>query len=142
MKRVLACGLLSLVACASAGPGTDAASAEAVDPPAVVRPSGAGVPAMKVGQVLAIERSGNASTGYQWQWVEDGSPVLARIAPPPAAVPAEEPAEPGRVGAPRMSRWWFKAVQPGRTTLRLVYRRPWETDAPPAQTAEYTVTVE
>lgn len=140
MKRLWAIGLLSLMACAPAVPKGVSVAGDV--PAEIVRPSGDGVPVLKVGQVLEIELQGNASTGYQWQLVEDGGPVLKAMPPPAAAATSETPAEPMMVGAPSATRWWFKAAEPGQTSLRLVYRRPWEQDAPPAQTADYRISVE
>jgi predicted secreted protein len=140
MKHAWVFGLLSLMACAPAVPkGATVAGDIQAD---IVRPSGDSVPVLKVGQVLEIELQGNASTGYQWQLVEDGSPVVTPATPPTSAATSDKPAEPVMVGAPSTSRWWFQAAQPGRTTVRLVYRRPWEKDVPPARTADYRVEVE
>ena len=140
MKHAWVVGLLSLMACAPAVPkGATAAGDIQAE---IVRPSDDSVPVLKVGQVLEIELQGNASTGYQWQLVEDGSPVVKPATPPPAAATSDKPAESMMVGAPSASRWWFQAVQPGQTTVRLVYRRLWEKDTPPAQTADYRVEVE
>lgn len=140
MKQIWAVALLSLMASTPAQPKGAAVAGDARAD--IVRPSGDSVPVLKVGQLLEIELQGNASTGYQWQVVEDGSPVLKPATPPNLAATSDKPAEPMMVGAPSMSRWWFEAVQPGRTSLRLIYRRAWEKDVPPAQTAEYRVEVE
>ena len=90
------------------------------------------------GQLLAIALDSNASTGYAWEIVEDGSPVLE-----PAPVPASvAPAAPPMPGAGGTSRWRYRAVQSGTTTLRLVYRRSWEQGVEPVRTASYRVVVE
>jgi inhibitor of cysteine peptidase len=140
MRQVLGFGLLSLMACASAQPNAQALAGD--DQPAIVRPTEGGVSELRVGQLLQVELPGNASTGYQWRLLEDGSPILERIMPAAPAKEADEPADPERVGTPSTSRWWFKAARPGRAVLRLVYQRPWEKDVPPAQTVDYLVTVE
>jgi predicted secreted protein len=140
MRQILGFGLLSLMACASAQPKAQALAGD--DPPTIVRPTEGGVSELRVGQLLQVELPGNASTGYQWQVVEDGSPILERVMPVAPVKEADEPADPKIVGAPSTSRWWFKAARPGRTVLRLVYERSWEKDVPPAQTADYSVTVE
>ena len=93
---------------------------------------------LRQGQLLAIELDSNASTGYAWEIVEDGSPALE-----PAPVPASTaPAVPPMVGAGGTSRWRYRAVQPGAATVRLVYRRAWEKEVEPARTAIYRVVVE
>lgn len=35
----------------------------------------------------------------------------------------------------------FRALAPGRTELRLAYRRPWEKDAPPGKTFRVEVVI-
>lgn len=93
---------------------------------------------LRRGQLLAIALDSNASTGYAWEVVEDGSPVLE-----PAPVPASAaPAAPPMLGAGGTSRWRYRAVQSGTTTLRLVYRRSWEQGVEPVRTASYRVVVE
>jgi len=90
------------------------------------------------GQLLAIELDSNASTGYAWETIEDGSPVLE-----PAPVPASTaPPAPPMPGAGGTSRWRYRAAQAGTTTLRLVYRRSWEKEVVPVHTATYRVVVE
>lgn len=94
---------------------------------------------LAVGAFLDIELPANASTGYGWEVKEDGQPVLRQVpAPEPAA--AAEPPRP-MPGAGGLSRWRFVAVQPGSASLHLVYRRPWENDAPPAREVRYRVVV-
>ncbi|RYE73469.1 MAG: hypothetical protein EOO80_19090, partial [Oxalobacteraceae bacterium] len=46
---------------------------------------------LRRGQVLAFELYGNASTGYGWEVIEDGSPVLVPVKGPPAAKPTIPP---------------------------------------------------
>lgn len=93
---------------------------------------------LRTGQVLAIELDSNASTGYGWDLIDDGSPQL-RPAPVPATTDMLPTPMPGAGG---ISRWRFHAVQPGTTTLRLVYRRAWEKEVAPVRTAIYRVVVE
>ena len=95
---------------------------------------------LRTGQVLAIELDSNASTGYGWEIVEDGSPQLEPAPVPASALPQET--TPPMLGASGKSHWRFKAVQAGDTQLRLVYRRAWEKEVAPARIAEYKVRVE
>jgi predicted secreted protein len=136
-----------LLACALALPGcatesgektkTDETSGNASD--SIVVDAHAGDEThLRRGQLLAIALDSNASTGYAWEIVEDGSPVLE-----PAPVPASAtPAAPPMPGAGGTSRWRYRAVQTGTTTLRLVYRRSWEQGVEPVRTASYQVVVE
>jgi len=132
---LLAC-VMTLPGCAS---GTDEArTAENATETMVVDARADGETRLRPGQTLAIELDSNASTGYAWEIVEDGSPVLE-----PAAVPARAaPAAPPMPGAGGTSRWRYRAVQAGTTTLRLVYRRSWEKNVEPVRTANYRVVVD
>ena len=53
-----------------------------------------------------------------------GLPGRAGRIPPSAA---------GASGGPGEHAWEFKAVAPGDCEIELSYRRPWQTDGPPAQ---------
>lgn len=140
-------GAIVLLACAMALPGC---ATETKDKPETERISGGasdslvvdaqanGETRLRRGQLLAIQLDSNASTGYGWEIVEDGSPVLE-----PAPVPAN-PAPPvsSMPGAGGISRWRFRAVRPGTATVRLIYRRSWEKGVEPVRTASYIVRVE
>lgn len=135
---LLPCLCLLLSACASgpvigSGPPTDALSDDGL-----VRPQGDAPVTMRVGQVLEIALMANASTGYQWEFTSDGAPVLARTTGP--ATPPPMDTQPPMPGAPSLARWWFRAEKPGEVTVRMVYRRSWET-VPPVETVEYRVIV-
>ena len=140
-------GAVALLACATVLPGcasgtdgaptADKASTNAEEA-TVVAVHADGETRLRQGQLLAIELDSNASTGYAWEIVEDGSPALE-----PAPVPASTaPTVPPMVGAGGTSRWRFRAVQPGAATVRLIYRRAWEKEVEPARTASYRVVVE
>ena len=131
----------ALAACATEGPdqaeNEGAASATAQADVVQAQP---GETMLRLGQVLAIELDSNASTGYGWEIVEDGSPQLEPAPVPASALPQET--TPPMPGAGGKSYWRFKAVQAGDTQLRLVYRRAWEKEVAPARIAEYKVRVE
>lgn len=140
-------GAIALLTCAMTLPGcasgtdeartTDEASANASEA-VVIDAHADGETRMRRGQILAIELDSNASTGYAWEIVEDGSPVLEPAPVPARAAPAVAPMP----GAGGTSRWRFRAVQAGTANLRLVYRRSWEKDVEPVRTASYRVVVE
>ena len=140
-------GAIALLTCAMALPGcasgtddprtADKASANASEA-VVIDAHADGETRLRRGQILAIELDSNASTGYAWEIVEDGSPVLEPAPVPARAAPAVAPTP----GAGGTSRWRFRATQPGTTNLRLVYRRSWEKDVEPARTASYRVVVD
>jgi len=136
---LLAC-VMALPGCASGtdnAPAADKASANAPQA-AVVDARADGENRLRRGQILAIELDSNASTGYAWEIVEDGSPVLEPAPVPASAKPAVAPMP----GAGGTSRWRFRAAQAGTANLRLVYRRSWEKDVEPVRTASYRVRVD
>lgn len=123
-----------------------AATTDAQDavPTEAVQAKRDGETVLAVGQVLAVSLEGNPSTGYTWEVDADGTPQLALV-PSPADTEtsvADGDGAPPPVGSPVVRQWHFEAVQPGTTTLRLVYRRPWEKDVAPVEQAEFQVTVE
>jgi inhibitor of cysteine peptidase len=89
---------------------------------------------LEQGQTLAITLDSNPSTGYGWaQDNAQASDVLVQIGEP------EFKSGSNRLGAGGTETLRFRADRPGETTLTLVYRRPWQKDAKPAET--YTVQV-
>ncbi|MBA3928618.1 MAG: hypothetical protein C0521_03405 [Xanthomonas sp.] len=139
MRSLLLPGLCVLLSGCVGGPTSSGGP-----PPAtladdgLVRPQGKGPVVMRVGQVLEIALMSNASTGYQWEFTSDGAPVLARTTGP--ATPPPMDTQPPMPGAPSIARWWFRADKPGEATVRMVYRRSWET-VPPVEVVEYDVIV-
>lgn len=79
------------------------------------------------GQAIVIRLESNPGTGYEWA-----------IGPLDEDVVAEETHEfvvdSDADGEPGEDVIRFRAVDTGRTDLRLSYRRPWETDAEPLGT--------
>ena len=135
MRSLLLSGLCVLLSACASGPAIGSGP-----PPddGLVRPQGKGPVSLRVGQVLEIALMANASTGYQWEFTADGAPVLARTAGP--ATPPPMDTQPPMPGAPSLARWGFRAEKPGEVTVRMVYRRSWET-VPPVEVVEYRVIV-
>ena len=131
-------GLCVLLSAFSSGAAADGGPPDTLPDDGIVRPAGTAPVAMRVGQVLEIALMSNASTGYQWEFTADGAPVLART-PGPAAQPPMD-TQPPMPGASSIARWWFRAEKAGKTTVRLEYRRPWET-LPPVEVVEYRIEV-
>ena len=89
---------------------------------------------LKEGQVLVISLESNPSTGYTWEIGGAKETILrqmGKIEFEPQSGPLGAPA---LLGAPGKQILRFEAVAAGQTTLRLVYRRPWEKGAKPAKT--------
>lgn len=72
-----------------------------------------------VGQELAIGLPENPTAGFRWRLVRDGGPVCAL---------RDDVFDPGREapGQPGMHRWKFQVVAAGVATIKLAYRRAWE----------------
>ena len=70
-------------------------------------------------QVLAISLESNPSTGYSWQVAEIDARVLHQVGT--AQFRQMSPL----LGAPGRQILRFRRVGAGRSTLKLVYRRPW-----------------
>jgi predicted secreted protein len=81
------------------------------------------------GQTLIVRLAGDPGTGYGWVVKQVDWALLAqdgRITFTPSATP--------RPGSGGLFSARFRAVRPGATWLRLVYRRPFEPSAPAAAT--------
>ncbi len=139
MRSLLLPGLCVMLAACAIGTASD--DGPRPTPPAddgLVRPQGEGAVVMQVGQVLEIALMSNASTGYAWEFTSDGAPVLSRTTGP--ATPPPMDTQPPMPGASSIARWWFRADKAGETTVRMVYRRSWET-LPPVEVVEHRVIV-
>ncbi len=87
------------------------------------------------GTQFAIELRGNPTTGYTWS-------LSAPPGDPVSLVDSDfTPAGSDKVGGGGVQRFTFDAKATGSTTLTFDYRRPWEKDVAPAQTATFPVTV-
>ncbi|GLV54741.1 hypothetical protein KDH_15880 [Dictyobacter sp. S3.2.2.5] len=89
--------------------------------------------------LIVVRLPSNASTGYSWSVAPPLSPLLRfqgqhYIAPTPTVPP--------RVGAPGTEEFTFLAQSLGTAQLRLVYKHPWETMQPPAQTFSVTIHIQ
>ena len=92
---------------------------------------------LAVGQTLEVRLDSNPTTGYSWQVLDLAGGVLAQEGDAEYKSSSSQPM-PGQGG---MEIFRFKAILPGEVTLKLVYRRPWETDVEPADTFELAVMV-
>ncbi|HEY65600.1 MAG TPA: protease inhibitor I42 family protein [Caldilineae bacterium] len=102
------------------------------------RADGTGV-MLRPGQVLEIILPANPTTGYQWQ-MDPTSPIDEGVLTYLGDT-YQPGGGPGVVGAG--GRWTgrFQAVNTGETEIRLVYVRPWEQEAKPAETFSLHVVV-
>ncbi len=86
---------------------------------------------LKSGQALAVTLESNPSTGYAWV-VDEVDPALLRQEGDAEYQPDKTAGE-NIVGAGGTETFRFSAIAAGETTLKLVYRRSWETGIEPAQ---------
>lgn len=91
------------------------------------------------GQELVVRLRSNPSTGFQWTLADDPRSVLMPIG---QARYVPDAAGAGRVGAGGSEAWTFRAKRTGAEDLVFRYRRPWESNDPPAQVFRLGVLVE
>jgi len=82
---------------------------------------------LKGDDFLLVSLSSNASTGYQWEVAEVNASVLQQMGESEYVSP--ELTNPPMVGASGIDKFRFRAMNSGTTSLKLVYKRPWETSA-------------
>jgi inhibitor of cysteine peptidase len=135
MLSVLSATLLfSAAACSGAVPLSTPTSASN----ALTEANNGKTVTLKVGETLVVRLASNPSTGYTWETKDLDTQMLEQVGE--AAFESPE-TPPDLVGAGGTLVLTFKALEPGTTTLTLVYHRPWETDVAPLQTFSVTVTV-
>ena len=90
---------------------------------------------VQAGEEFFIALSANPGTGYSWKQTMLDDKVVAYEGnvkqPAPQAIP----------GAPGQQIFVYHANRSGTATITLTYSRPWETNAAPAKTLTFNVTV-
>ena|SRR6516164_2944488 len=81
---------------------------------------------LRPGQELELKLSENPTTGYRWRAVMEGKPVFELVKSSFAA--GRKPGEPG-VHIRR-----YRIARAGKATLKLVYRRAWDSPKSAEQT--------
>lgn len=82
------------------------------------------------GQELVLTLPSNPTTGFRWELRNPAASVLKRLGP---EVYSNSEEDSGLVGSGGESTWRFRVAASGDDRLELVYRRPWEKDAEPAE---------
>ncbi|NWG52330.1 MAG: protease inhibitor I42 family protein [Hydrogenophilaceae bacterium] len=94
--------------------------------------------AVAVGQRFAVELVGVPTAGYLWEVADRPDFIIVRGE---AGGPTSRAQlQPGFAGGNHWEVTIFEATGPGVGTIRMVQRRPWETDIAPV--AEFAVTIE
>ncbi|MET1080832.1 MAG: protease inhibitor I42 family protein [Pseudomonas sp.] len=88
-------------------------------------------------QTLILVLPSNPTTGFRWQLADAATPLLRSLGPEVYSNPEDV----GLVGSAGQSTWRFQAETAGEGRLHLQYRRPWETDLPPAETFDCPIQV-
>lgn len=92
---------------------------------------------LKVGQTAKISLKSNPTTGYSWQI----NPPLSQQAIIYLQSKGFKSPKNPRIGQGGDQYWVFKGKKPGQTTLTFEYKRPWETNTPPATIKTFTFKV-
>jgi inhibitor of cysteine peptidase len=109
--------------------------------PIVVNLGNSGATAViSAGDLLDARLESNPTTGYGWEVVDVDESILEQQEEPDYVASQGEPLP--VMGAGGYQVFHFKANQAGETTLKMVYRRSWETGVEPIHTFELTVVVE
>lgn len=92
---------------------------------------------VKLGDKLRVALAGNPTTGYAWEIAENNPKLLALQGE------VEYQAEKTNlVGSGGTFLFTFKAIAKGNTSLKLIYRRPFEKDVSPIRDFQLTILVE
>lgn len=92
---------------------------------------------LKVGDTLTVVLNSNPSTGYSWKVSAVDEKVLQPVGEPQFSLGSKTPV-PGAGGTQTFT---FNAVGKGKTTLTLIYVRPWETNVTPTPNDIFTANV-
>jgi len=89
------------------------------------------------GDRFSIKLPSNATTGYSWDFGTPFDAGYLTLLKTDYKNPVTSLA-----GAGGTQVWVFKAIQSGSTSIRLEYKRPWEVNVPPVQTAQFDITIQ
>ena len=88
-----------------------------------------------VGDILEVVLRGNPTTGYIWDVASPDKGILKQV-----GETEFEPARKAR-GSDGKIMMRFEAAEAGKTSLKVIYHRPFEKNKPPIKTFEVRVTV-
>lgn len=90
---------------------------------------------LEKGQQLVISLEGNPTTGYNWELVEFDETILRQVGEP------EYKSDSMLIGSGGVITYTLEALESGKTNVKLIYHRGWETDVPPLEVYELFVEV-
>ncbi len=138
LSSILA-GALALAA-TSAMPAPEecpAAADQQLEPPAEEYLNPATPIRIRAGRRFSIRLASNPTTGYSWKLAAPPNPAIVRCLTNTFLPPATT-----LCGAGGHEAWTFQAAAPGNAAIHLEYRRPWETNQPPARDQVFHVIVQ
>jgi inhibitor of cysteine peptidase len=89
---------------------------------------------VKAGRQIVIQLEGNPSTGYAWEAKDLDTTMIQKV-----GVTEFSSDNPGLVGTAGTLKLTFKVLKTGKTSLTLIYHRPWEKDVEPLNTYQVTI---
>ncbi|GAB2790414.1 putative secreted protein [Hymenobacter luteus] len=92
------------------------------------------------GDQLAIRLDNTGGSKYQWEVMPIANGVIQLI-PPAATPPTKKPRKKAKAGGEEDVTFQFQALNPGKTTLRFLYRNTANNEAPPKRDFELEVEV-
>lgn len=92
------------------------------------------------GDQLAIRLDNTAGSQYQWEVMPIADNVVQLLTPPPTPS-AKKPKKKAKAGSEEDVTFQFQALNPGKTTLRFLYRNASINEAPPKRDFELEVEV-
>jgi inhibitor of cysteine peptidase len=93
---------------------------------------------LAVGQVFMVTLETNPTTGYRWDYQQEGTAFLEPLGEPRYQAGS---APVGMVGGGGKEYFTFRPSNAGQQTLKLDYHRPFERDVAPLQIVSYNLVV-
>ena len=88
------------------------------------------------GHQFVVVLESNHTTGYRWEISDGADKSVVELVGSEYRAP-----DTGQTGAGGREVWTFQAKNPGKTTVRFKYVRPWEKDVSPAKVVSFDVVV-
>jgi inhibitor of cysteine peptidase len=93
---------------------------------------------LDIGQLFVVELEANPTTGYRWDYQQEGNAFLEPVGESRYQAGA---APIGMVGGGGREYFTFRAANAGQQILKLEYHRPFERDVAPVQTVIYNLVI-